>query len=64
MLKYVAYSALLIGSQLLSAHALATEQPETSDISAAQESQLPLHELRNFTEIFDRIRSSYVEPVD
>ena len=64
MFKYVAYSALLIGSQLLSAHALATEERETSDISAVQESQLPLHELRNFTEIFDRIRSSYVEPVD
>lgn len=64
MFKYVAYSALLIASQLLSAHALATEERETSDISAAQESQLPLHELRNFTEIFDRIRSSYVEPVD
>jgi len=64
MFKYVAYSALLIGSQLLSAHVLATEEPETSDISAVQESQLPLHELRNFTEIFDRIRSSYVEPVD
>ena len=40
------------------------EEPAASDESPVQQSQLPLQELRNFTEIFDRIRSSYVEPVD
>lgn len=64
MFKNVAFSTLLISSQLLSAQTFAsTEQPAT-DASPVQESQLPLKELRNFTEIFDRIRSSYVEPVD
>lgn len=65
MFKYVALSTLLIGSQLFSAQALAeTEVLENTDESALQENLLPLQELRNFTEIFDRIRSSYVEPVD
>ncbi|GGY38948.1 carboxyl-terminal protease [Bacterioplanes sanyensis] len=32
--------------------------------AAAQEGKLPLQELRNFTEIFERIRSAYVEEVD
>lgn len=65
MFKYIAFSTLLIGSQILPAHAMAVEEdPENTDMPSAQESQLPLKELRNFTEIFDRIRSSYVETVD
>jgi carboxyl-terminal processing protease len=64
MFKYVAFSTLLIG-QLLTTHALAsTEVLEDTPTHQAQESKLPLQELRNFTEIFDRIRNSYVEPVD
>jgi carboxyl-terminal processing protease len=64
MFKYVAFSTLFIG-QLLTTHALAsTEVLEDTPTSQAQEGKLPLQELRNFTEIFDRIRNSYVEPVD
>jgi carboxyl-terminal processing protease len=64
MFKYVAFSTLLIG-QLLTTHALAsTEVLEDTPTAQAQEGKLPLQELRNFTEIFDRIRNSYVEPVD
>jgi carboxyl-terminal processing protease len=65
MFKYIAFSTLVFSSQLFSAQALAaSEEHNHSDVSPVQESQLPLQELRNFTEIFDRIRSSYVEPVD
>jgi carboxyl-terminal processing protease len=64
MFKYVAFSTLLMG-QLLTTHALAsTEVLEDTPTPQAQEGKLPLQELRNFTEIFDRIRNSYVEPVD
>jgi carboxyl-terminal processing protease len=64
MFKYVAFSTLLMG-QLLTTHALAsTEVLEDTATPQAQEGKLPLQELRNFTEIFDRIRNSYVEPVD
>jgi len=66
MFKQLAISTLLISGHLLSTHAMAAteEQSSTSDPSPMQESHLPLQELRNFTEIFDRIRNSYVEPVD
>ncbi|OUS41044.1 hypothetical protein A9R00_02940, partial [Oleispira antarctica] len=65
MFKYAAIGTLFISSQLLMAQAFAaTEEPVAADESPVQQSQLPLKELRNFTEIFDRIRSSYVEPVD
>ena len=65
MFKYAAIGTLFISGQLLMAQAYASaEEPAASDESPVQQSQLPLQELRNFTEIFDRIRSSYVEPVD
>lgn len=65
MLKYIAFSTLFISSQLLAGHALAMpEEYDEEENVVVQESQLPLQGLRNFTEIFDRIRSSYVEPVD
>jgi carboxyl-terminal processing protease len=64
MFKYVAFSTLFISSQLLSAQTFAATEQQATDVSPVQERQLPLKELRNFTEIFDRIRSSYVEPVD
>jgi carboxyl-terminal processing protease len=65
MFKYVALSTLLFSSQLFSAQSLAAnEEQNHADASSVQKSQLPLQELRNFTEIFDRIRNSYVEPVD
>jgi carboxyl-terminal processing protease len=64
MFKYVAFSTLIIG-QLLTTHALAsTEILEDTPAFQTQEGKLPLQELRNFTEIFDRIRNAYVEPVD
>ncbi|MFT4766294.1 MAG: carboxyl-terminal processing protease [Oleispira sp.] len=64
MFKYVAFSTLIIG-QLLTTHALAsTEVLKDTPASQIQEGKLPLQELRNFTEIFDRIRNAYVEPVD
>lgn len=39
------------------------EQPVSEEISSAP-APLPLRELRNFTEVFERIRSAYVEEVD
>jgi carboxyl-terminal processing protease len=64
MFKYVAVSTLLIG-QLLTTHAFASlEVLEDTSAPQAQEGELPLQELRNFTAIFDRIRTAYVEPVD
>jgi len=38
-------------------------QRETSE-NAADESRLPLEDLRNFTQVFDQIRNAYVEEVD
>lgn len=39
--------------------------PETSqDIQTQPQGELPLQDLRTFTEIFERIRSSYVEEID
>lgn len=70
MFKYIAFSTLLIGSQILPVYAAPVEvesediEAENSDSLSASTNQLPLKELRNFTEIFDRIRNSYVEPVD
>lgn len=70
MFKYIAFSTLLIGSQILPVYAAPVEvesediKAENSDSLSASTNQLPLKELRNFTEIFDRIRNSYVEPVD
>ncbi len=66
MFKQLAISTLVISGHLLSTHAMAAteEQSSANDPLPIQESHLPLQELRNFTEIFDRIRNSYVEPVD
>jgi len=52
--------ALAIGLPAF-AESPAAQQPSADNAAIAQ---LPLQELRNFTEIFDRIRSSYVEEVD
>lgn len=63
--KYLAASALLISTQVFSQQVnTANGEAETENEPAILEQQLPLQDLRNFTEIFDRIRSSYVEPVD
>jgi carboxyl-terminal processing protease len=65
MFKQLILSAGIIGSQLISLPALAeNEEVAVAEAPLASEGQLPLYELRTFTEIFDRIRSSYVEPVD
>lgn len=65
MFKQLALSTLVIASQFISLPVIAaSEEQATTDVSPMQESLLPLQDLRNFTEIFDRIRSSYVEPVD
>lgn len=65
MFKQLMFGAGIVGSQLISLPVLAETDPATP---AAQptipEGHLPLYELRTFTEIFDRIRNSYVEPVD
>ena len=56
-------SALISTCLLLPAQA---EEAPAADTPSADhlQGQLPLEELRNFTEIFERIRSSYVEEVD
>ena len=56
-------SALISTCLLLPAQA---EEAPAADTPSADHlrGQLPLEELRNFTEIFERIRSSYVEEVD
>lgn len=65
LLKQLVLSTLFIGSQLAQANDSSEQKSVASDeVSTLQDSQLPLQELRNFTEIFDRIRSSYVETVD
>jgi carboxyl-terminal processing protease len=65
MFKQLLLSTIVIASQLISLPAIAaSDEQAATDVSPMQESQLPLQDLRNFTEIFDRIRSSYVEPVD
>jgi carboxyl-terminal processing protease len=64
-LKYLAVSTLLISTQLFSPLVSAANgESESITEPAILEQQLPLQDLRNFTEIFDRIRSSYVESVD
>jgi carboxyl-terminal processing protease len=64
MIKHLVLSTLLIGSQLFSLHATASNEDELAADTSLQSKPLPLQELRTFTEIFDRIRNSYVEPVD
>lgn len=65
MFKQLVLSVSIIGSQLISLPAFATDEDvTTTEEPLISEGQLPLYELRTFTEIFDRIRSSYVEPVD
>ncbi|MBQ0728739.1 MAG: S41 family peptidase [Thalassolituus oleivorans] len=41
-----------------------TSTPEQVKAATTLQGQLPLQELRNFTEIFERIRSAYVEEID
>lgn len=48
---------------LSSSLALANDASQTTS-AAPQRSQLPLEDLRNFAEVFERIRSVYVEEVD
>lgn len=62
-------SPLFVSLSLLSSPLQADDsaQPESAELPAeAQQAagKLPLQELRNFTEIFERIRSAYVEEVD
>lgn len=65
MFKKLILSTFVIASQLISVSTVAaSEEHATVDAYSSEESQLPLQDLRNFTEIFDRIRSAYVEPVD
>ncbi|ASP40678.1 peptidase S41 [Bacterioplanes sanyensis] len=57
--------SVLPAALLLSLNVFATDAPTQPEAApAATEGQLPLQELRNFTEIFERIRSAYVEEVD
>ena len=55
--------AAALGS-CLSLPLAAAEAPESEAELSAPEKTLPLDELRLFTEVFQRIKSSYVEPVD
>ena len=56
MFKYIAFSTLLIGSQILPVYAAPVEvesediEAENSDSLSASTNQLPLKELRNFTD--------------
>lgn len=53
------FSTLLLGSTVSWAD---SDQPPTA--APSSKAPIPLQELRTFTEIFERIRSSYVEPID
>ena len=79
MLRQLVFTTLLIASQFIGSQYITSQANAADDVnnandankeaplsnaSSAQAKQLPLNELRNFTEIFDRIRNSYVEPVD
>jgi len=62
-----AFAPTLLLSALLSITLLLPAQAEEAADTPSPDhlqGQLPLEELRNFTEIFERIRSSYVEEVD
>jgi len=63
-LKLISIGALMFS---LNSAALAEDMPiGNTDIEAddTQETLLPLEELRTFTDIFDRIKKAYVEPVE
>lgn len=64
MFKQLVLATLFSAGSLVSLQAIAANERLIADTAPVQEGQLPLQDLRNFTEIFDRIRSSYVEPVD
>ncbi|MAD47129.1 MAG: peptidase S41 [Oceanospirillaceae bacterium] len=68
-MNQTAFSPKLLLSAVLTTCLLMPAQAEESATADAPspdhlQGQLPLEELRNFTEIFERIRSSYVEEVD
>jgi len=54
---------MVVGT-LVSFPLYADDTASSEPSAAAQEKALPLDELRLFTEVFQRIKSSYVEPVD
>nr|WP_281177190.1 S41 family peptidase [Marinobacterium profundum] len=56
------FGALLL-SVLLVAPAFAEAEPDSAEM-LAEEPTLPLEELRLFAEVFERIKTAYVEPVD
>jgi len=69
--RSAAFSAMLASLALMAlntspVHAddTATATTASPDSTASGRGQLPLEELRNFAEVFERIRSSYVEEVD
>ena len=59
-------SALALSFALLGAAPLlpAAEQAVVAQPAAAPQATLPLDELRTFAEVFERIKSAYVDPVD
>lgn len=54
----------MVVSTLVSFPLYADDTTSSEPSAVAQEKALPLDELRLFTEVFQRIKSSYVEPVD
>ncbi|MEK9713653.1 MAG: peptidase S41, partial [Thalassolituus sp.] len=71
--KYLLHPLLAATALSLSIPALADTQEQTATDPATEnaaeqvvdiQQELPLQDLRTFTEIFERIRSSYVEEID
>lgn len=63
MLNYASLCRRTLLSALLLCLWLPVQGQQAPD-ATSDRAQLPLQELRNFTEIFERIRSSYIEEVD
>ncbi|MGM0475713.1 MAG: S41 family peptidase [Pseudomonadota bacterium] len=59
----VLFLGILIGAALSLTHGVLAERDQGFELGGDQQHQLPLDRLRTFSEIFSRVKSSYVEEV-
>ncbi|MFT6101769.1 MAG: carboxyl-terminal processing protease [Granulosicoccus sp.] len=63
MYKSIVLPVIVFMSLFLSGMSVAQDSTNATEVSAANDNELPLKELRLFTLIFDHIRRAYVEPI-
>jgi carboxyl-terminal processing protease len=63
MYKSIVLPVIVFMSLFLSGISAAQDSTNATEVSAANDNELPLKELRLFTLIFDHIRRAYVEPI-